>query len=96
MQGAYLCDCYFNKTKISYRGKVVEVNFVESEEQMGLEIVPISFAEAKKRIEELKELGEVFLQLEHLSQIGSDMEGHELAQRMCQILHPELYEGQEQ
>ena len=52
--------------------------------------------EAKKRIEELKELGEVFLQLEHLSQIGSDMEGHELAQRMCQILHPELYEGQEQ
>ena len=28
---ADLCDCYFNKTKISYRGKVVEVNFVKSE-----------------------------------------------------------------
>ena len=29
LQEADLCDCYFNKTKITFRGKTVEVNFTE-------------------------------------------------------------------
>lgn len=37
-------------------------------------------------------LGEVFLKMEGLAQSGSDMEGHELSYKMCEILHPELYE----
>lgn len=49
--------------------------------------------ENKKLKSDNKWLWEVFLAMEGLSQSGSDLEGHELSYRMCQILHPELYEG---